>query len=109
MDRICLLSVPGQAEQIIAHLGRYIIREDVELADSTGKDTWAIIVGPAAEHLFASLPEVKGELPTEPYQHITCQIEGRECLVRVFHYYGQEDLSCAQKALDQLPKSLSCR
>ncbi|TWU28570.1 CAF17-like 4Fe-4S cluster assembly/insertion protein YgfZ [Bythopirellula polymerisocia] len=81
MDRICLLSVPGQADQIIAHLGRHIIREDVELADSTGKDTWSIIVGPAAEHLFASLPEVKGELPTEPYQHITCQIEGRQCLV----------------------------
>ena len=51
-DRISLLSVPGQAERIIAHLGRYIIREDVELADTTNERNWAMVVGPASEALL---------------------------------------------------------
>ncbi len=35
-----LLTVPGQAEMLINHLDRYIIREDVTLTDTTGEAAW---------------------------------------------------------------------
>lgn len=42
-DRLELLMVPGQAETLIAHLDRYIIREDVTLADATGDYGWKFV------------------------------------------------------------------
>ena len=39
-DRIELLAVPGQADSLIAHLDRYIIREAVKLTDATRDTTW---------------------------------------------------------------------
>ncbi len=40
-----LLTVPGQAETIIAHLDRYIIRENVTLTDTTGESAWVFAAG----------------------------------------------------------------
>ncbi len=47
-DRLQLLTVPGQAERIIKHLDRYIIREDVQLTDVTADYAWNYVVGPRA-------------------------------------------------------------
>ncbi len=44
-DRLVLLAVPDQADTLISHLDRYIIREDVQLADATADYDW-----------FAALP-----------------------------------------------------
>lgn len=44
-DRLELLMVPGQAETLIAHLDRYIIREDVTLTDATGDYDWKFVGG----------------------------------------------------------------
>ena len=48
-DRLELLTVPGQAESLMSHLDRYIIREDVTLADSTRGSTedfsWGFVGG----------------------------------------------------------------
>ncbi len=48
-DRLELLTVPGQAESLMSHLDRYIIREDVTLADSTRESTedfsWTFVGG----------------------------------------------------------------
>ena len=41
-DRLLLVTVPGQAQRIIDQLGRYIIREDVQLSDETLSSLWAI-------------------------------------------------------------------
>jgi folate-binding protein YgfZ len=38
------LAVPGQAERIIKHLDRYIIREDVQLTDVTSDFAWHLVV-----------------------------------------------------------------
>ncbi len=47
-DRLVLLTVPGQAETLIAHLDRYIICEDVQLADESSNSVWfAALVGDA--------------------------------------------------------------
>jgi folate-binding protein YgfZ len=50
-DSLLLLGVPGQVARWIAHLDRYIIREDVQLADATERFQWSIVIGgrPAAE------------------------------------------------------------
>lgn len=42
-DRLDLLTVPGQAETIITHLDRYIIREEVALRDATGDGAWCYV------------------------------------------------------------------
>jgi tRNA-modifying protein YgfZ len=49
VDRLQLLTVSGQAERIITHLDRYIIREDVQLIDVTAEYQWKYLVGPRAE------------------------------------------------------------
>ncbi len=53
-DRLELLTVPGQAKTLIAHLDRYIIREDVTLADATG-DFVRVFVGDGDVAKVASL------------------------------------------------------
>jgi len=42
-DRLELLMVPGQAEAFIAHLDRYIIREEVTLTDATSEYEWQFV------------------------------------------------------------------
>jgi len=52
-EAIWLETVPGAAQKLIAHLERYVIREDVELRDRTHQLLELCIVGPrAAEVLF---------------------------------------------------------
>lgn len=45
---VLLVTTPGQAPALIAHLDRYIIREDVQLEDATAAVAWQIDVAPAA-------------------------------------------------------------
>jgi len=44
-EEIVLLTVPNQAEQIISHLDRYIIREDVSLNDVSEQFSWLAVFG----------------------------------------------------------------
>ena len=44
-EQLELLAAPRQAERIIAHLDRYIIREDVVLEDRTKENRWSLILG----------------------------------------------------------------
>jgi len=45
-DRVELLSVPRQAERIVTHLDRYLIREDVQLEDASNRTGWMLLTGP---------------------------------------------------------------
>lgn len=47
-EQLMLLGVPGQAEAIISHLDRYIVREDVELCDTTGENACLLTTRPGA-------------------------------------------------------------
>jgi tRNA-modifying protein YgfZ len=40
-----LITVPGQGGRLMAHLDRYIIREDVQLADASAEVSWQLITG----------------------------------------------------------------
>src|SRR5690606_4691273 len=54
-ETLLLLLSPGQIERLLPHLDRYIIREDVQLADVTGEQHWMLLVGPQASALVESL------------------------------------------------------
>jgi folate-binding protein YgfZ len=55
-DELKFVGAPGQAATIIGHLDRYIIREDVQLTDSTETRSYVLIVGSdeAREGAFSS-------------------------------------------------------
>jgi folate-binding protein YgfZ len=44
-DELEFVGAPGQAAAIIAHLDRYIIREDVQLVDTTESRTYVLVLG----------------------------------------------------------------
>ncbi|HMP06210.1 MAG TPA: hypothetical protein PJ982_07675, partial [Lacipirellulaceae bacterium] len=44
-DRLLVALEPGQIDRLIPHLDRYIIREDVQLADQSDLVEWAIHTG----------------------------------------------------------------
>lgn len=45
-DSLILLTVPEQGSQLITHLDRYVIREDVQLTHISGGPAWHYFVGP---------------------------------------------------------------
>jgi len=44
-EELIFITVPGQAEKLIAHLDRYVIREDVQLRDTTDERKYTLIAG----------------------------------------------------------------
>lgn len=62
-DRTYLLTVPEQAESLITHLDRYIIREDVQLTDETENTNLVIVAGPSAEELLKQLAPDESRVP----------------------------------------------
>src|SRR5262249_35073364 len=40
-----LLAAPGLGERLVSHLDRYVVREDVQLADQTASVAWTLIAG----------------------------------------------------------------
>ncbi len=70
---IVLHSAPGQAETIVAHLDRYIIREDVELHDRG--DQWGVLLfaGPNSAAVMTDLFHV--EPPASVLQHVEANVE----------------------------------
>lgn len=53
-DKTYLVTVPNQAERLIGHLDRYIIRENVELADETASMDVNFIAGDKAEAVIST-------------------------------------------------------
>jgi folate-binding protein YgfZ len=64
----------GQAERIIPHLNRYIIREDVELCESARETGEWLLGGEAAPALLDQLTD--GEIPALLLSHTTCRLGG---------------------------------
>ncbi|HEX7231338.1 MAG TPA: aminomethyltransferase family protein [Candidatus Binatia bacterium] len=69
-------------EKVIAHFQRYLVADDVEIADRTAEYTFLSIQGPSAEMLLRKLLG-NATLPTRPKQHAMIDIEGAAiCIVR---------------------------
>jgi folate-binding protein YgfZ len=54
-SELVIVGVPGQAEALLQHLDRYIIREDVQLHDATGERRYLVVAGEV-------LAEIQGHL-----------------------------------------------
>ncbi|HEX3601657.1 MAG TPA: hypothetical protein VHU84_16005, partial [Lacipirellulaceae bacterium] len=44
-DELVVIGVPGQARALVAHLDRYLIREDVQLRDTSAERDYVLAVG----------------------------------------------------------------
>jgi folate-binding protein YgfZ len=62
-DALALVTVPGQAERLIAHLDRYIIREDVQLVDVSASTEWSLVLGPRSAEVVGSCSEGRVVFP----------------------------------------------
>jgi folate-binding protein YgfZ len=76
---IVIDTVPGQAERILQHLEKYLIREDVELADWTSTSSALLLAGAEVGRLDAV---VKGGLPRELLDHADTSIGDVDVSVR---------------------------
>ncbi|MGE0607118.1 MAG: folate-binding protein YgfZ [Pirellulales bacterium] len=79
-ESLVLESTPGQAEKLIQHLDRYLIREQVELHDRSHDWQELLLAGPQAESLLAALNIAP--LPGERLSHGKAFIGGCQVQVR---------------------------
>ena len=78
-DALLLETVPGQAERLIKHLDRYLIREQVELHDRSRDKSELLLAGPQSEELLGRLGVAT--LPAERLSHSSAMLAG--CDVQV--------------------------
>jgi len=68
--------------KVIGHLQRYLVADDVEIADRTAAYTFLSVQGPSAEMVLQKLRS-DVLLPTRPKQHAMIDIEGAAiCIIR---------------------------
>jgi len=60
-EELVLVTVPGQAPTLVEHLDRYLIREDVQLRDSTSERAYLLVAGGAPTR--DALQKLEGRLP----------------------------------------------
>lgn len=65
-ESVIIESAPGQADHLIAHLDRYLIREDVEFHDRSGQWHEFMLAGAKASEQLQALT---GELPQKRLSH----------------------------------------
>ncbi|REJ67761.1 MAG: folate-binding protein [Planctomycetota bacterium] len=66
-ESLTLITVPGQAEPLLAHLDKYLIREDVELRDVSAGRVVLLLAGADASARLAEI--YAGPLPERPWEH----------------------------------------
>jgi folate-binding protein YgfZ len=73
-------------EKILAHLNRYLIADEVEIADRSQEYAILSLQGPNAQALLQEIAAPGAELPTLPKQHAMADIEGAAiCVVHDSH------------------------
>ena len=99
---------PGTSARVLQHLDRYIISEQVELADRTAEFAQLHLAGPRAEAVLCQvLPE--GVPAPEPLRHTTAEGEGgAPCQVRRHDPLGVPgyDLVCPRDQAGELCRRL---
>ena len=83
---IVLSTVPQQAERLLLHLNRYLIREDVQLADRTGAWQQGLLVGPQAEEDCRNCLDAK--IPQRPFDHLECGFGNKSVHLSRTDFYG---------------------
>jgi len=62
-DCISIMTESGQAEVLLPHLDKYLIREDVDLSNTTGQQRELLVVGPNSLTLARELGVADGVMP----------------------------------------------
>jgi folate-binding protein YgfZ len=78
-DEHILDAGPGQGEQLLRHLDKYLIRERVELLDRSHDWGELLVAGPQAVPLLAKL--VGDEFPAERLAHLPTYLGGRNVTI----------------------------
>jgi folate-binding protein YgfZ len=101
---IVLETVPGQAEKLLAHLDRYLIREDVQLHDRSSEWGELLLAGSQVDVLFA---DHGWPTPAEQLAHTPAQLAELSVWVRRVDIVGPSYLvACNREALDDLMQML---
>jgi folate-binding protein YgfZ len=61
-DELVFITVPGQAAPLIAHFERYIIRDDVQLRDTSAERAYFYIGGPLPQDVTAATQRIEWDL-----------------------------------------------
>jgi tRNA-modifying protein YgfZ len=77
---LILETSPGQAEAVIRHLDRYVIREDVQFDDLQARVAELFVAGPRSDAALAAL--IGAAVPAEMLAHQTGQVSGVPISVR---------------------------
>jgi tRNA-modifying protein YgfZ len=89
-DSIVLSTVPGQAELLLAHLDRYLVCEQVTLADRSAEWRELFLSGPESARLLSSLGVE--EIPQERLAHAPISLAGRHAWLRRVDIAGPDGL-----------------
>ena len=89
---IVLDTVGGQAERLVGHFERYVIREDVTIRDRTGDWADLLVAGPQAADLLDSLGL---HTPDEPLAHTEAALGGNRLFIRRVDLVGPESFLVA--------------
>lgn len=79
-----LIAVPELSDTLIQHLDRYVIREDVQLADVSSDSQLYQLSESAAKHLLSRLSATDGEIPQQAWENRGFQSEEFEGLAIKF-------------------------
>ena len=106
-DGIVLETIPGQAGKLIAHLDRYVIREDVHFHDNTETCSELLLAG---EQAVACLADAGvAELPQAYCGSLKCSIAARDVFIRKLEITGPHDflISCNASDCESVRSSLT--
>jgi hypothetical protein len=105
-DSLVLETVPGQAEKILAHLDRYLIREKVELSNRSLDWSEWLLAGPTSESLLAGL--TGDACPQTLWASRQTQIAGHEVWLRRVDLAGPVGflLDCRRADAERLGETL---
>jgi folate-binding protein YgfZ len=87
-DSLVLATVPAQADRLLAHLDRYLIREDVQLIDRSEDWSQLLLAGPQAAEVLMSC--LDAPIPAGHLEHIDCELKGHQLNVMRTGFYGTE-------------------
>ena len=85
-ESLVLATAPAQADALLAHLDRYVIREDVQLFDRSAEWSQLLLVGPTAGHILTSCLEISP--PGAHLEHVDCEVHDHRVNVSRTDFYG---------------------
>jgi folate-binding protein YgfZ len=105
-DSLVLETVPGQAQALIAHLDRYLIREKVELHDRSSEWNELLVGGAQSETLLRSL--IEADLPAAPNGNADVKLAGITVSIRRVEIISAASflVVCAAAETDSLRRAI---